>query len=697
MTALQKAWHRLLFTGMPRARMPGGAGFRASARGGWRRAGLVALLLGVGAPRADDDPEGRNALLALLDTETRLATKNGMNADFVPGMATIMTGNELLARGARTVWEALALMPGIAPGLEFTGERQLIARGIGYGYASGNFKLLLDGQALNTTLQANANPLLNLPLEQVERIEAIRGPGAALHGEYAFAGVVDVITRQRGRAAFLQAAENGAHGGGLRGDWRVPEQSLAVSFNAVALEGRGGVPVAADAAHARDRPEVSHAPGHSNEALRYRALLARLDWGAWSAVFDYLDDAYGDHFGVNHFLPPDGGRLTTRHQVLTGRLERDWILSERLQLNTQLALLRHERDRNWLHVFPAGWLSDAAIFLNQDYEEQRWQGDAELHWQASARHRLKFGLEASQIDVRKASWEWPTFLVPLPRTWLDEATTRRILSAFAQEEYRASERLTLTGSVRYDEYQDVGGLFSPRLAAVWRLSPARTVKLQYARAFRPPTFYESAYAVPEAKMVASAIETFELGYILRQAQWETRWLLFHSTVEQPLGFDWEREGYANREDVRLRGVEVEHRQRLGPQLRLDANLSYVAARDEQGERLAGGAEWLGNLAVLWRPREPWTAALQLRHVGTRARPPEDPPPPVAAYTTLDFTLTRRPLGAGFLVRLGIKNLTDADVRDPELPTSFGGIPLSYEDDYPRPGRRFWLSVGYAFD
>ncbi|MES9979550.1 MAG: Plug domain-containing protein, partial [Candidatus Thiodiazotropha sp. 6PLUC5] len=71
-------------------------------------------------------------LLSLLDSQTELATKSRMNADYVPGMASILYGDELLARGARTVWEALGLVPGISLGMEFTGERQILSRGVGH-------------------------------------------------------------------------------------------------------------------------------------------------------------------------------------------------------------------------------------------------------------------------------------------------------------------------------------------------------------------------------------------------------------------------------------------------------------------------------------------------------------------------------------------------------------------------------------
>ena len=51
---------------------------------------------------------------------------------------------------------------------------------------------------------------------------------------------------------------------------------------------------------------------------------------------------------------------------------------------------------------------------------------------------------------------------------------------------------------------------------------------------------------------------------------------------------------------------------------------------------------------------------------------------------------------GVYAHLGVKNLTNADICYPEQEASFAGMPLSYLEDYPRPGRRWWLSVGYAF-
>lgn len=667
---------------------------------GWLSATMPTLLSAQPVAELGDDPvdDPLQGLMALLEQETELATKNGMNADYVPGMATILLGEDLLKRGVRTVAEALALVPGVSQGLEMTGERQILTRGVGYGYASGNIKIMLDGVSMNSTLYATANPVLSIPIEQVERIEVIRGPGASVHGEYAFAGVVDIITRKRQRSLHVQATDAAEHGGGGAWYWEDTERDLSLSFNVLALEGDAGVEVAEDALHVIGQPSLSNAPGMSNESRRYRGLFANLRWQEVFVALKLLDDDYGDYFGINHFLPPDDGRLASRRAYQSLQMGADLALNSQLNSRLRLEVLRHERTRDDLYVAPAGYFIDTPVYMSQRYQETRYLAAADLQWQPHAQHQVLFGLEGSHIEVDEASWEWPeAFGLDYP--WLDDGRSRRILSLVVQDEYRLNDGVTLTGALRLDDYSDASTYLSPRVAAVWRLDTENILKLQYARAFRPPTFYELEYpGSSRTSLEAGEVATYEIGYILRKPDWKARLILFRSELTEPILFSDAESGYINSADTRLHGAELEYEQRLAMNLRLDANLSYVDSLDRGTDRaLPGGTNLLANLALLWRPVAPWTVALQLRYVGERERRPDDERSPVDAYTTADLTLSYgsadRP---GPYAHLGIKNLTDAEVRYPDQATSIGGVELPYRDDYPRPGRHWWLSLGYAF-
>jgi len=680
------------------SRRGGRSGERRSWQFGWLVgvAGLVCWGQAQGAARTEADQIA--GLLDLLETETQLATRSGMNADFVPGMATILLGDEMLARGARTVWEALALVPGMSPALEVTGERQVLSRGVGHGYGSGNIKVLLDGMSMNSTMMATANPVLNMPIEQVERIEVIRGPGSSVHGEYAFAGVVNVITRTRERVLGGMAAEGGAQGVTGRWFWEDRARDLEVSVNLAGTQGDGGKAwVERDALDPLGLDGLSNAPGPANAAFRYRALLTDLRWGASFAKLRLIDDANGDHFGINHFLPPDDGNLAARQRYVALQLGHRMALSETLELELRAEAIEHERDRDRLFVFPAGYLADEAVFMDQDYREHRYEAVADLHWYGLEGHALLLGLEAAHVEIDEASWAWSGLPFALEPEWLDTARSRRILSALIQDQFNLGERVMLTATLRYDDYSDVGSLVSPRLAAVWRIDASNILKLQYARAFRPPTFYELEYA-PAGDLHAGEIASYELGYIFKRPTWEARLILFHSDLTRPIQFDDQGlDGFVNGPDARLQGVELEYQHRFGARFKIDANLSLVdARRRDSDEPLAGGADLLANLALLWRPHERWTAALQLRHVGPRHRAERDPRDAVDASTQLDLTLSYRQVGGGPFLHLGVKNLTDTEVWLPDQLTSYDGVGLVYPDGYPTPGRRWWLSVGYSF-
>ncbi len=656
----------------------------------------VALLAPCGRALAAD--QERDDLLSLLADQTELATKSGMNADFVPGMATVLTGDDLLLRGARTVWESLALVPGISLGLEMTGERQVLSRGVGYGYASGDVKILLDGVSMNSSLLATANAVLNIPIEQVERIEVIRGPGSSVYGEYAYAAVINVITRKKERRVFLQSNEGADSGAGAIWNWEDPERDLTFSMNLTGLEGDGaGVNVGQDALAALGQSDLSNAPGESNEAHRYQAAFANLHWRDLFADLKFLKDDYGDYFGINHFLSPSDHNLTSRNQAVSAQVGEDLRLSDALKAKVTLELLQQERDRNHLYVFPASYLADEPIYMSSEYQETRYRAATDIFWRPTPRHDWLFGLEASQTKIDKATWDWINFPAEIPSTWLDTEHERTILGTVAQDQYRLSERVTITGTLRYDDYSDAGSMLSPRAAAVWRIDDVNILKFQYARAFRPPTFYELEYAA-EPSLEASRIATYEVGYILTKPRWEGRVTLFHSDLSDPILFDEaDQSGYLNTEDARLRGVELEYVQRIGSHFKIDSNLSYVDATHPASDTtLTGGARLLGNLALMWRPHERWTAALQYSYVGKRYRAESDQRGDLDGYGLLDLTLNYSTPVKGLYLYAGIKNLANSQVYYPDLITSYSGVDLVYPDGYLRPGRRWWLSVGYAF-
>ncbi|MEW5855604.1 MAG: TonB-dependent receptor [Myxococcota bacterium] len=190
--------------------MDGGLGGVSTARtGGWRRLIVVALALDAATARAQQcvgaaaqPPASVEALQeldleSLLDIEIYSSTKSSQRGAQTPAVVTVVTAEEIQARGYTTLADVLRVVPGFYDAYDLVSHNVGI-RGVNGGpRAGGNvLKLMIDNQPVDfrpTTENFFGEELV--PLEAVERVEIIRGPASALYGANAFLGVVNVITR----------------------------------------------------------------------------------------------------------------------------------------------------------------------------------------------------------------------------------------------------------------------------------------------------------------------------------------------------------------------------------------------------------------------------------------------------------------------------------------------------------------------
>ncbi len=207
---------------------------------------VAVLFINAGQVFSQDVPSEPAGIEADLDEEfkwlqeesvvmTEIATRTKMDADLVPGMVTVLLGKDLKARGIRTVFEALSLVPGLNTYLNTIGDNRVSVRGIGGSFFSGNLKLMLDDLVMNDILAAAGYGIYEIPVEQVDRIEIIRGPGSVIYGEFAYAGVINVKTRKKGnRINSLCKGDKDSlyrYDGGGTLTYANPEKELSFSLN----------------------------------------------------------------------------------------------------------------------------------------------------------------------------------------------------------------------------------------------------------------------------------------------------------------------------------------------------------------------------------------------------------------------------------------------------------------------------------
>ncbi|HTL34488.1 MAG TPA: TonB-dependent receptor plug domain-containing protein, partial [Kofleriaceae bacterium] len=159
----------------------------------------VSIYLCAAAGRAFGDDIGgvqditQMSLDDLLKTDVDVASKVPQTFREVPGVITVVTREEIMDSGARDLEDVLLLVPGFTLGIDVEAVTDVAVRG-NWGH-EGKVLLLVDGQQMNETLYSTNQLGNHYPIDQIERIEIIRGPGSAIYGGYAELAVINVVTR----------------------------------------------------------------------------------------------------------------------------------------------------------------------------------------------------------------------------------------------------------------------------------------------------------------------------------------------------------------------------------------------------------------------------------------------------------------------------------------------------------------------
>jgi iron complex outermembrane receptor protein len=579
-----------------------------------------------------DEEQELAELLTILDQETAVATKSKMNSDYVPGIVTVLEADELEALGVEWVWDALALVPGIQPVRGNVASPSTLVRGIQFPFNSGNIKILLDGVPFTRQSSSINGSVLFLPIEQVERIEVIRGPGSVVYGDFAFMGLVNIITRKEGSRVYLRGDDNEEVSGGARialGDAASPWQ---LSAN-LAGDARGNA--------ATTRPRRAEADAHS--------AIVSLRRGAFSLEGQWIQ---GDRDDVS----PAG----TPGQPTNGN-EETWALD---------AGYERELAKDLHASFHANLLSTDATGGPLHFEDSVKRAQGDLSWDGWAGQSWLVGVEYNAQDIRHASATLvaPPGAPPPPSVVID-GRERDIASFLLQDRVDLGDAWSVTVGARYDDYSDVGSRVTPRLSLVWRASDRHILKAQYAEGFRAPTFFE-AYRTGTGQLNRNldfeVNRTTELNYVYRRPLATGRATVFHMQLDDMIFVAGTT--FANTREAQSEGIELEWTQELSSRLKVLASGSWVDTEDNRGPTFLvheseAAPDWMGDLALLWQPWTGGVAALHWNHVADRGALAGDD-----AFDLVDLTLNASGLfGTSLGVKAGVKNALDDDVAYVQVP------------------------------
>ena len=704
-------------------------------RGRWRLAvALGAALLvspaGAAPPGADSDEE---QLAAVYGDRAVISVATGQRQALrrAPAVATVITAADIEAMGARDLSEVLAAVPGLHVSVTHLDYApQFVFRGIRTEFTPQTL-LMLDGVPMTTLFFGNPGMYwASFPVHDIARIEIVRGPGSALHGADAYAGVISVMTRTaaalRGDRLGLGLASFGKREAWWQHGQRLGPVEAALSLHLGRSDGQRRT-IERDAQTVVDAAAGTHAslaPGPVNTGYEGADGRLELSHGRWRwQTLGVLRDQVQTGAGISAALDPVGRARNQR--VLTSLTLTDQPLAEHWQLGLAFSWQTFSQyHRQLLQLFPPGAFGGAfpqGMLGAPNTWERHARAAATLAYAGWQGHRVRLGLGAEHLDMYRTQ-EFKNFFVaasgplagvpvplgdgrvvemPVAESFL-APHVRRVAYAYLQDEWDLAKDWTLTAGVRHDRFSDAGGTTNPRLGLVWNASYDLSAKLLYGQAFRAPAFNElysinNPYARGTPSLTPETIRTLEASLA-----WDAdprlhaqvnlfRYRMRHLIRSVADGGASVGRSFQNVGAQSGHGAEAEFRWAPSRLFGLSGHLAWQRATDDlSGQPAPDAPQRVAFLQADWRVAGDWRLGAQLRHVGDRRRAFGDPRPPVADYTLLDLNLRSPVVDERFQFTLAVANAGNADAREPSL----AGVNLP--GDLPLAPRSVRLSVSAAF-
>ena len=614
-----------------------------------------------------------SSLEELMTMTVSISTQTRQTLSKAPSVVSVITADDIRATGATNLMEMLQGMPGIYVKTSLFGAKPLLTF---RGASGANVLLMINGAPAKDLVWSPGIFWKGMPAEMIERIEIIRGPGSALYGSDAAAGVINVVTRT---AEPIEQSEVGGRVGGFDSQSAWLQHGTRWNGFDIALT--------ANVAHAGGHdPFIARARGNTAGHAEYgwdnRDLHLSIGQGSWRLLADYT--AHDDvAIGLTGAAVLDPRTRASDGQASLALLYANPAFAANWGLNAEVRHrdIEYDSGNGFRENLPGVTLNRLSV------AERRTNFEASALYRGARDHALRLG----GGYVWQQPYQVRQFFDGIPKNFAPEKL-RRNAYLFAQDVWSLAPGWELTAGARYDHYSDFGGTFNPRLALVWQTTERVTTKLMYGHAFRAPSYLElyseTTANAPNPALKPEKSRTLEMSFSWR------------ATKDLQLGanlYRFDRRDviapaasapyqFKNLDRYAANGAEFEAQWQATRTLRVGGN---VSRQQKVGSPLRDLAIPLTQayLRADWAFRPKWNWNLQLHWFDRRTLPAGDPRAELGSFALADTTL-RYFHGSEWEFAASIRNLFDQDARE------YSSTQLT--DNLPLPGRSLYAEVRYKF-
>lgn len=540
-----------------------------------------------------------------------------------PAAVTVLDREFIRATGYRDIGRLFRLVPGFTVVQDRGHTSVLSYHGLAASFASNKMQVLIDGRSVYSNYLAGGVDWGGLPItiDEIERIEIVRGSSSATYGSNAFLGVVNIITRH-------SAEDGGAMLSALGGNLGQADAAARVGASF------GNLSLRVSAAHMQDDGFKAIADNRRNSVATLRADY-RLSNRAEITFSAGLNSSLR---GLGYAGDSGNGMrdLDTLHEFVHLR----WRYAPDPDAEWSAGYYHNTERGRELQLVPD--LPPPFTTVDNSRVAHRDNIDVQHYFRPFSSLRLLWGGELRREEVRADSF-FPG----------EPGRSTSVGRVFANAEWRLADPLLINLGGLYEKFEGQSARLAPRLFANWQVAPGHTLRGGLLRAYREPSLWEQKGDLEfgpfigiqsQGRLDPERIVTQEIGYLGR--------LPFMSSVLDvrvyrerinDLVVLQARPGLPRllvnqQDDVRIRGIEWQWKAR--PSESTDLIWSHALTRIESAAPIGRSSAPPYSASLTWQQRygRGFSSAVSLINVGTTEWLDSKSMP---SYTTWDGRLAWR--------------------------------------------------------
>jgi len=528
------------------------------------------------------------SLNQLLNMDVTTVSKSAEKQSDAPGIISVITQDEIRRFGGTTLKDILERVPSlISTHVSFSDLSTISSRGDQIKSTSAHVLVLINGRPIREVLEGGVNCDIynSFPVNVIEKIEVVRGPGSVLYGSDAFTSVINIITKKAEKNG-MSLSWAGQKGGGYltSGDATMKTDDFSImaggSYKQKTVWNPTYVSTSSGIAATADIPNKGSGAFVNIDFKNLKLMSSYTDWTSgwiglskneqWKKSFSNIgynlkiSNSWNMDFNATYtyaFFISDNITKKISHNII-GEWTNFWDISDKSKLVIGASYSRIQGKEILLSIFADGQVnSDSSI--------------------------------SSETVAAEGS--------------------KNAFSGYAQIDYRLFNNLKFVGGIQGNKIEHIKANMVPRIGAIWNPANSFNVKILYSEAFRAPSIDElylktAAGGVNgNSSLKPEKVYTLDLGASYQTEQASVGITFFRSYYSDIIAI--QNNYYSNTGSIVFNGGEAEGAYYLTQSLFIKGSVLYQANKNDSISNLSPIANLSAKAGVSYAWKRGITASL----------------------------------------------------------------------------------------